>query len=61
MQTARLSTSSAPALASPLRGRFRAVRVAALYDVHGNLRAVEAVLVRVAGKNIDTVESQRGA
>jgi predicted phosphodiesterase len=31
------------------------VRVAALYDIHGNLPALEAVLAEVAAENVDTI------
>ena len=59
----RRSTSSAPgracaaaAPAVPLRSPRRAdMRVAALYDVHGNLPALEAVLAEVATLDVDEI------
>ena len=49
----------AASAASPIRRaepRYRVpVRVAALYDIHGNLPALEAVLADVSGSGADTI------
>ena len=60
------STSSAPGRACRSsrcrrrRHRRRVVRVAALYDVHGNLPALEAVLAEV-GRGVDRIVVRRDA
>ncbi len=57
MQAVRHSISSAPVRASSSRDNLARVQVAALYDVHGNLPALEAVLDEVEREGVDAIVS----
>ena len=56
---ARASEAASPERASPRtsarRGIMVSVRIAALYDVHGNLPALEAVLAEIAADPVDRI------
>src|SRR5262245_35083267 len=52
MASVAMSRTDAPAACS-----VRGVRIAALYDVHGNLPALEAVLAEVEAEGVDVIVS----